>query len=157
MAPFDEDVPQSDAESSRSLAAAIVSRPSASLIILSLLSIATVSISAAFDFAAVAGRADEPREAWMIFSHQQQRTGRFAASVALVGFNIVTLVGAIKMRSLRSYRWAMAACGIASTPCIAPCYLLSIPFGLWGILVLGKPEVRRAFRESQAEASQSAG
>ena len=53
--------------------------------------------------------------------------------------------GAISMVRQGSYVWAMTVCILALIPSLGPCYFLGIPIGLWGILVLRKPEVRSSF------------
>ena len=52
----------------------------------------------------------------------------------------------LKMKNLESYSFAMAASIIAMIPCIGPCCLLGIPFGIWSIVVLGDAQVKAAFR-----------
>jgi hypothetical protein len=60
---------------------------------------------------------------------------------ALNGF---VLFGAIKMLRLQSRSLAMAACIVAMLPCSC-CCLFGIPFGIWGLVVLNKPEVKSQF------------
>jgi predicted Zn finger-like uncharacterized protein len=60
------------------------------------------------------------------------------------GLGILTLIGSISMLRLRSHGLAMTACILAVIPCISPCCLLGIPFGIWGLVSLGQPEVREA-------------
>jgi hypothetical protein len=55
------------------------------------------------------------------------------------------LFGALKMMRLQSYGWAMAAAILAVIPCLSPCCCLGIPFGIWALVVLSKPEVKAAF------------
>lgn len=59
-------------------------------------------------------------------------------------FAILILVGALKMKSLSSYALAMTACIISMLPCHA-CCCLGLPFGIWGLVILNKPEVKDAF------------
>ncbi|MGA7700516.1 MAG: hypothetical protein WCB27_12965 [Thermoguttaceae bacterium] len=59
---------------------------------------------------------------------------------------IVMLVGATKMKKLESYSFAMAAAIIAMIPCISPCCLLGLPFGIWALVVLGDGSVKAAFQ-----------
>ena len=58
----------------------------------------------------------------------------------------VVLVGAMKMRKLDNYAFAMAAAIIAMVPCTSPCCLLGLPFGIWALVVLGDGSVKAAFR-----------
>lgn len=55
------------------------------------------------------------------------------------------LFGAIKMHSLRNYSTARAAAIVAMIPLLGPCCLLGIPFGIWALVILLKPEVKNAF------------
>ena len=59
---------------------------------------------------------------------------------------VVILIGAMKMKKLESYAFAMAAAIIAMVPCISPCCLLGLPFGIWALVVLGDGSVKAAFR-----------
>lgn len=68
----------------------------------------------------------------------------------LLGFGTIivgTLItmGAAKMKKLNSYGFAMTACILAMIPAIN-CCLLGLPFGIWALVVLNKPEVKDAFQ-----------
>ncbi len=66
---------------------------------------------------------------------------------AIVGslIGIVIALGAVKMKNLQSYGLAMTASILAMIPCVSPCCLLGLPFGIWALVVLGRPEVKSAF------------
>lgn len=66
--------------------------------------------------------------------------------VAFLVMSILVIVGAIKMKNLQNYGFAMAASIIAMTPCIWPCCILGLPFGIWSVVVLSNDQVRTAFR-----------
>jgi hypothetical protein len=68
--------------------------------------------------------------------------------IGLLGvvLNILIIVGGVKMRRLESHGLAMAAAILAMIPCLSPCCLLGLPFGIWAIVVLSSDEVRAAFR-----------
>lgn len=53
-------------------------------------------------------------------------------------------VGAVKMKGLSSYGMAMTSCIVAMLPCNL-CCLLGLPFGIWGLVMINKPEVKDAF------------
>ena len=74
--------------------------------------------------------------------------GPIAILVRLVvlALTAIILVGAMKMRKLENYGLAMTGTIIALVPCLPPCCLLSIPFGIWALVVLMNPEVKSAFR-----------
>jgi len=65
---------------------------------------------------------------------------------AIVVANVVVLAGAIQMTRLRSFGLARTAAILAIIPCIGPCYLLGIPFGIWALVVLHDPAIRHSFR-----------
>jgi len=68
--------------------------------------------------------------------------------VGVVGvvMSVVALMGAVRMKNLRSYGLAMTSAIIMLIPCIWPCWFLSMPFGIWALVVLANGEVRAAFR-----------
>jgi hypothetical protein len=71
--------------------------------------------------------------------------------VAIVFFSImmccsgVAFAGGFSLMQLRSYGLAMTGAIIALVPCSA-CWLLGLPFGIWALVTLNKPDVKRAFR-----------
>jgi hypothetical protein len=58
---------------------------------------------------------------------------------------LVLISGAFSMMRQGSYLWAVTTCILAMVPFVGPCYFLGIPLGIWGLLVLRRPEVRDAF------------
>jgi len=62
---------------------------------------------------------------------------------AVVG--IIVLIGASKMKRLESFQYAMTASIVAMIPCISPCCVFGLPFGIWALVVLNKPEVKSQF------------
>ena len=56
----------------------------------------------------------------------------------------IALAGAIKMKRLQNHGLALTACVLALLPCNC-CCILGLPFGIWGLVVLNKPEVKEAF------------
>lgn len=61
-------------------------------------------------------------------------------------FDLLVLAGSMKMKQLQSYPLAMTAALLAVLPCTSPCCLLSMPFGLWALVVLTDPAVKSAFK-----------
>lgn len=59
--------------------------------------------------------------------------------------SVVILIGATKMKNLQSYGLAKAAAIIALVPCISPCCILGIPFGIMALNALNDPDVKDAF------------
>ena len=64
----------------------------------------------------------------------------------------VTLIGALKMRKLESYWFAVTACVLPMIPCATSAFcILALPFGTWGLIVLRNPQVRALFNVPQQE------
>jgi GYF domain 2 len=59
--------------------------------------------------------------------------------------SVLVLIGALRMQQLRSRGLAMTAAIVAMIPCLSPCCLLGLPFGIWALIVLSKPEVQSQF------------
>lgn len=63
-----------------------------------------------------------------------------------IATSAVVLFGAIKMLSLKSYTFAFVAAIVAVIPCVTPCCgIITLPFGIWALVVLNKPGVKRCF------------
>jgi hypothetical protein len=73
--------------------------------------------------------------------------GSMAVSVAFLLLQLVVLIGAIRMLQVRSWGLCLAACIVAVVPCVSPCLILGIPFGIWGLVVLMREDVKLAMRE----------
>ncbi len=68
-----------------------------------------------------------------------------ASSVLGLAVSVLMLVGALRMLALRSYTLAYVAAILAMLPCVTPCCLFGIFFGIWAIVVLNRPEVKPQF------------
>jgi hypothetical protein len=62
---------------------------------------------------------------------------------AIVG--VLILNGASKMQNLKSYQFAFATAILAMVPCVSPCCLLGLPFGIWALVVLNQSHVKSHF------------
>ena len=61
--------------------------------------------------------------------------------------SLVAFVGALRMKSLRTYPLAMTSAILSILPCTTyVCCMLMMPFGIWALIVLMKPEVKAEFR-----------
>ncbi|HOB54366.1 MAG TPA: hypothetical protein PK176_12480 [Acidobacteriota bacterium] len=61
-------------------------------------------------------------------------------------FDAVICFGALQMQRARSYAWAMGAAMLSLIPCLgSPCLVLGIPFGIWAMITLMQPDIRRLF------------
>ena len=70
--------------------------------------------------------------------------GVASAAFGLV-MSVVILIGALRMHALRSYSLALVASILAIVPCVTPCCVIGLPFGIWALVVLNKTEVRSQF------------
>src|SRR5205807_7261566 len=68
-----------------------------------------------------------------------------------LGIGVLIIVGAQRMKNLQSHGMAMAASIVAMIPCISPCCLLGLPFGIWALIILLKPEVKNRSEEHTSE------
>ncbi len=62
---------------------------------------------------------------------------------------LIILFGAFRMRTLHNRTLAMVACILAVIPCLGPCFVLGMPFGVWGLWTLRDKGVQTAFAETQ--------
>jgi hypothetical protein len=67
------------------------------------------------------------------------------SSVLTMAIAGLILYGAMKMKKLERYGWAITASILALVPCVSPCCLVGAPFGIWALVVLSKPEIKSAF------------
>jgi len=73
--------------------------------------------------------------------------GTLGLLVNLAGciLGVVVLLGAVQMRKLENYRFAVAASILATLCCLSPWFLLAMPFGIWALVVLCNQQVKDAF------------
>jgi hypothetical protein len=62
-----------------------------------------------------------------------------------LGLSVLILIGAARMQSLRSYEFALTAAILAMVPCLTPCCLIGLPFGIWAVVVLSRAGVKSQF------------
>jgi hypothetical protein len=87
------------------------------------------------------------------FAHENFRHGAppdfhlaislYALCLALCAAGFV-IAGSIKMMRLRSYAHAVAATMLVMAPW-SPAWIFGLPFGIWGLMVLRRPEVQATF------------
>jgi hypothetical protein len=73
--------------------------------------------------------------------------GPVAVVIRLFSLAISTLIlfGALQMQKLASHGLAVTAAIVAMIPCFSPCCVLGLPFGIWALVVLSRPEVKSQF------------
>jgi hypothetical protein len=59
---------------------------------------------------------------------------------------VLIFIGAHRMQALRSYEFAFIAAILAMIPCLTPCCLIGLPFGIWALVVLCRKEVKSQFK-----------
>ena len=128
-------------------AKSLVSAPAISLIVVSAICIFCMFIAMGIDayllLSGMAGRLPANNVGW---AKETQITVRVIGACFIIAINSLILFSAIKMKGLRNYSLALTGAILAVIPCISPCYFLGIPFGIWALVVLMRPEVRQAFR-----------
>jgi len=74
-------------------------------------------------------------------------SGTIGIITSLIGIAVGAFIiyAMLQMRALKSHGMVMAATILAMIPCISPCCILGLPFGIWSLVVLLKPEVKAAF------------
>lgn len=89
-----------------------------------------------------------PEEAKKLVENLFGVAGPLGIGLGLLALVIAALiiVASIKMMNLKSRGLAMTASILAMTPCFFPCCVLGLPFGIWSLVVLSKPEVKSAFQ-----------
>jgi hypothetical protein len=124
-----------------------VAGPAIALLVASILSLALLLPSLGFSLWQLrSGTIEELPQPGGISMHAQVMV-RIAWNVLMEIVNVVILVGAVRMMGLRSYGLAKLACTLALIPCLGPCFVVGIPFGIWGRVVLNDPAVRAAFED----------
>ena len=81
--------------------------------------------------------------AWFVVTSSLYGVISGLVGLALAGFLVF---GGLKMMRLESHGIALAACILALIPCVSPCCLIGLPFGILGLVVINDPPVKQAFR-----------
>jgi hypothetical protein len=124
-----------------------VKGPAISLIVVQGVSIAGFLVSIVVDvFLLASGNSQVADPLTLDLSGSTVLAVRLVLAVTLLAVNLGTLFGSIQMLRRRNFPLAMTASVISVIPCLSGCYCLGIPFGIWALVVLMKPEVRQAFR-----------
>jgi len=138
---------------SREAALSAVKGPAIALIIIAALGIVLFFIGAIGNFLGNAmihqpPPANLPPEMQSFYQTMQNMKGPVGGLVDLffAAMNGLVLFGGIKMMHLESRTLAIVACIIAMLPVtMSCCCILGLPFGIWGLVVLNKPEVKSHF------------
>jgi hypothetical protein len=60
--------------------------------------------------------------------------------------SVVTILAGVRMMQLRSYGLVLTGIILGMIPCLSGCCCLGLPFGIWALIILNKPEVKSSFR-----------
>lgn len=132
----------------RSRAQQLVSGPAIALMVTAGLGIAGGLVGLLLTLTSMAATPDlpglDPNVAHFIrmFAYGPIGIGTKIVGIAIGAF---ILFGALRMQKLTGHGFALTAAIVAMIPCISPCCLLGIPFGIWALVVLSKPEVKSQF------------
>ena len=77
--------------------------------------------------------------------HASELTGPIVCLVIFALFTLCITFGSIGMIRLKGYSGAMIAAILAVIPISSPGMVLGIPFGIWALIVLLRPDVKRRF------------
>jgi cytochrome b subunit of formate dehydrogenase len=75
-------------------------------------------------------------------------TGSVIMALSVVGiiFALFIVFTSIKMMKMEKWGLAMTGAIVAMVPCVSPCCILGIPFGIWAIVALTNADVKAAFK-----------
>ncbi|PHS09661.1 MAG: hypothetical protein COA78_11875 [Blastopirellula sp.] len=73
--------------------------------------------------------------------------GNISPAVILFCSAVFVLKGAISMLKKTNYRSAKIAAWISIIPVCSPFLVLGIPFGIWALVLLNRPEVKSLFKK----------
>ena len=71
--------------------------------------------------------------------------GQIGSQVAMLLFQCVAIAGSVCMILRKGYGVAVAGAIVSLVPLCGPCFGLSIPFAIWALILLLRPEVKSAF------------
>jgi hypothetical protein len=138
---------RSSIEEGRERARAAVQGPAIGLLVVAAICVALLMVTIPFNvfLLAVGGMNGRVGGLEVDETKFMQIVVRMLWSVAMFAASAYCVFGAWKMKSLKAYQHARNAAIVAAIPCLGPCCLLGIPFGIWAYVTLGKPEVQSAF------------
>jgi thiamine transporter ThiT len=107
----------------------------------SLVSVVLNLLGASFNMANMGGSSESSN------AIAQMTSGVVGVVVALLSLAIAGAIffGAMKMRALQSYPFAITAAALACLPCAFPCCCFSLPIGVWALVVLFDANVKASF------------
>ncbi len=79
-------------------------------------------------------------------SKEVQVTVRMCFGLFLMSLHGVVLWGGISMLRVKNFPIAYTAAILSVIPCCSGCYFIGIPFGIWALVVLNRPDVKGSFQ-----------
>jgi len=128
----------------RAYATSRLSGPASGLIVVAAIGLALQAFGIVANLAGMAGPAGPQGGEEATIQYFAGAVG-IAGGILGMGVSVIILIGALKMKRLESYGWATAASILAMIPCLSPCCILGLPFGIWGLTTLSDPRVRNTF------------
>jgi hypothetical protein len=92
---------------------------------------------------------EEQREALLPLMNMRTTTSGIFFSLLSIASNAFLLWAALQMRELKNWNVAVAASVLLVIPCHC-CYCISIPAGIWALVVLLRPDVKAVFMQGRA-------
>jgi hypothetical protein len=71
--------------------------------------------------------------------------GQIGGVMSFAIASLLVAAGSICMLRQRGYSLALTAAIVSMIPVCSPCFVLGIPFGIWAMVLLRRPEVRARF------------
>lgn len=135
--------------SGREAALAAVNGPAIGLIVTAILGLIAAGLGLVVNVLTMAG---VPLGMQNLSDPQMQKYfnlagGGFGIIQNVIGAVIGVLIwrGAARMKTLENHQFAFTASILAMLPCLSPCCLLGLPFGIWALVVISKPEIKSQF------------
>ncbi|MFO1487088.1 MAG: DUF4339 domain-containing protein [Verrucomicrobiota bacterium] len=77
-----------------------------------------------------------------------QLSGGIGIFQNLIGAAIAVVIwmAASHLDRLEKHQFVVTGSILALLPCLSPCCLFGLPFGIWALVVINKPEIKRWFR-----------
>jgi hypothetical protein len=128
-----------------------VSGPAVGLMIAAILGVITALIGIAMNVLGISLRSMEALQNGgqnaEVLRIMQLSAGAVGIVLRIVGIAACVFIfcGAMKMKKLENYGLCTGASIVAMIPCISPCCLVGLPIGIWALVVLNQPEVKRSF------------
>lgn len=79
-------------------------------------------------------------------SNQTKTTVRLIWGLIAILCHIVIVIGCVAMLKRSSRSMSFTAAILSLIPCIGPCFIIGIPFGIWTLVVMNKSNLYPPFR-----------